>query len=235
MISYDISNISVAILAGGLGSRLKTLTKKKPKSLIKIDGEPFIIKQLKILQAQGFKKVVICLGHLSEQVKKEIRSYNFDMNILFSFDGKDLLGTGGAIKKAFKKLSNPFVVIYGDVYFNLNFKKILYLFENFFFNDSLMIVHRNRRNYEKSNIQLLKKNKILYDKFNTNKKMKYIDHGISVFNKKSFKKTKKKFDLSELQSKLSYKRKLYGYITKKQSYEIGSLKGIQNLKKNIKK
>jgi N-acetyl-alpha-D-muramate 1-phosphate uridylyltransferase len=232
MIKFDYSKIVVVILAGGKATRLKHLTVNKPKSLIKIKNEYFIIIQLKILQKNGFKKVVVCCGHLAQQIKQKIKLYKFNMQIIFSNDGKNLVGTGGAIKKALKHLSENFIVIYGDVFFQLNFKKILNSFnKNKKKFESYMIIQKNNRKYENSNIQMLKNNEILYDKFITNENMEYIDYGVSIFKKKTFTKFKKKlFNLSEVQSNLSYKKKLYGWLSKKNSYEIGSFEGIRNLK-----
>ena len=90
----------VFILAGGLGTRLGELTKQKPKSLILLNGEPFIFWQLKYLANQGIKDVVICVGHLSEQIESYVlNGEKFNVHVKYSYDGERQLGTGGAVLK----------------------------------------------------------------------------------------------------------------------------------------
>lgn len=222
----------VIILAGGLASRLGKLTKFKPKSLIKINKKPFIILQLKKLEKLGFKNVILCLSHFSDKIIKEISKYKFNLNINFSFDGNTQLGTGGAIKNALKqKCSSYFFVVYGDVLFNLNLKKIL---NNFKIKqkkiDSLMVIFKSKSHYEKGNVLICENGLIKYDKFNTKDNMDFIDYGVSIFKKKTILSEKKKrFDLSIVQKKLSKKKKLIGYISKARSYEIGSKLGIKQI------
>ena len=88
----------VIILAGGLATRLGGLTKKKPKSLIKINNKPFIERQLDFLKKQGFKKVIISIGHHGNQIKNYLdKNYKKKIKILYVKDKPKLLGTGGAI------------------------------------------------------------------------------------------------------------------------------------------
>ena len=68
--SFDL--YQVVILAGGLATRLRPVTETIPKSLIEINGEPFIQHQLRLLQQHGIKNVVLCVGYLGEQIEKVI-------------------------------------------------------------------------------------------------------------------------------------------------------------------
>ena len=113
--------IPVAILAGGLATRLRPVTETIPKSLIDIDGKPFIWHQLKLLKEKGIDHVVICCGYLGEKIEKYVRE-NPDpqLKVDFSYDGAVLLGTGGAIKKALPLLGEEFFVMYGDSYFDID-------------------------------------------------------------------------------------------------------------------
>jgi len=62
-------SLPVAIVAGGLATRLHPITQKIPKSLIDVAGKPFVVRQLDYLQRQGITRVVLCLGYLGEQVE----------------------------------------------------------------------------------------------------------------------------------------------------------------------
>ena len=62
-------NFPVAILAGGLATRLRPITEKIPKALVDVAGKPFIMHQLEYLKKQKLTQVVLCLGYLGEQVE----------------------------------------------------------------------------------------------------------------------------------------------------------------------
>lgn len=226
--------MQIVILCGGLGSRLKNLTKNKPKSLIKIKGSPFIDYQLKLYKKNNFNKALLCYGHLGHKIKKYLDEKEIDFKIEYSYDGKKQLGTGGALKKAFKKLDKQFCVVYGDSYLPINYKS---LFTKF--NDSkkeiIMTVYKNNNKDDKSNISIVN-NKMIYDKQNTNSKMEYIDYGFIMIKKKLISKIKKKkFDLSDLMTILSYKNKVDFIIVNKPFYEIGSRSGIKKFNKYLNK
>src|SRR4030095_3162534 len=113
----ELANWLVAILAGGLGARLRPATEKTPKALLRVAGEPFLVHQLRFLYSQGLRKVVLCVGHLGEMIEAEIGDGNtLGLQIDYSFDGPALLGTGGALKRALPKLGDRFLVIYGESY-----------------------------------------------------------------------------------------------------------------------
>src|SRR5512133_904030 len=99
----------VAILAGGLATRLRPITETIPKSLIEVCGEPFIAHQLRLLRSRGIEEVVLCIGYLGEQIEKVIGTGSaFGLRVRYSFDGKELLGTGGAIRRALDLLGEDF-------------------------------------------------------------------------------------------------------------------------------
>ena len=99
----------VAILAGGLAKRLQPLTETIPKAMVDVNDEPFIAHQLRLLQANRIERVVICAGNLGEMIQAYVGDgTQFRLQVEFSFDGPQLLGTAGAIKKALP-------VEYGDI------------------------------------------------------------------------------------------------------------------------
>src|SRR5882672_2265132 len=91
----------VAILAGGLATRLRPVTDKIPKSLIEVAGKPFIARQLDYLHGQGISGVVVCIGHLGELIQAVIGDGRaFGLTVHYSTDGASPLGTGGALRRA---------------------------------------------------------------------------------------------------------------------------------------
>src|SRR5947207_12655387 len=99
--SADPLNLPVAILAGGLATRLRPLTEKIPKVLLPIAGKPFLAHQLELLQSQGLSRVVLCAGHFGEMIQRDFGDgQGHGVKIEYSYDGPTLLGTGGALQKA---------------------------------------------------------------------------------------------------------------------------------------
>jgi NDP-sugar pyrophosphorylase family protein len=110
-----LSEIPVALLAGGLATRLRPITEKVPKVLVPVAGKPFLTHQLELLHKQGIRRVVMCLGHLGEMVVQEFGDGSaHGIQLEYSFDGPKLLGTGGALRQALPKLGGEFFVLYGD-------------------------------------------------------------------------------------------------------------------------
>src|SRR5580692_9931312 len=96
----SISQIPVAILAGGLATRLRPITEKIPKSLVPVAGRPFLAHQLELLHARGLRRAVLCIGYMGEMIQRDFGSEKFGIKLDYSFDGAKLLGTGGALKRA---------------------------------------------------------------------------------------------------------------------------------------
>src|SRR5262249_61445762 len=110
-----LADVPVALLAGGLATRLRPLTVTIPKSLVEVSGRPFIDHQLALLRRNGIRRVVLCLGYLGEQIEQHLGDgVRLGLTLRYSHDGDRLLGTGGALRRALPLLSEAFWVIYGD-------------------------------------------------------------------------------------------------------------------------
>lgn len=222
----------ICVIAGGKATRLYPLTYDIPKSLIDIDGKPFIYRQYEIFKRNNIKKVVLCLGVHGEKIEEYIKSEKYFNNFdnYFSYDYPEPLGTGGCILNAFKYLSDNFFVIYGDSYLNVNFESVSNFFE---MNNKLglMTVFKNSDLYDSSNIIFEDGNIIEYNKNQKSPRMKYIDYGLGILNKKAFEpfELKKKFDLTEVYQYLIKINQLLGYEVEERFYEIGSKNGLEEL------
>src|SRR5581483_11827358 len=125
LMPLSLSQIPVAILAGGLATRLRPITEKIPKSLVPVAGQPFLHHQLKQLHAQGIRHAVLCVGHLGEMIRDDFGDGSaYGIRLEYSFDGPKLLGTGGALKQALPKLGKEFFVLYGDSYLPIDYAPI---------------------------------------------------------------------------------------------------------------
>ncbi len=219
------------ILCGGKGRRVKKITKGKPKCLIHFNGKPFLYYQLDYLKRHKINNVILSIGFRGDEIKNYIKNCIDFINVKIVNDGKNLLGTGGAIKKSAGLLKDYFFVIYGDSYLNFDLRTLK--LNNKF---STMAIYKNQNRYDRSNVEIKKSNFINYNKSKKINEYKYIDYGVSYLQKKHFKnfKKEKKFDLSKLLQKISKENKLKGYIIKKRFYEIGSYNGIRQFRNYIK-
>ena len=118
-------SLKAIILAGGRGKRLRPITDYIPKPLISIKNIPIIEWQIKYLKKFGISEVIICSGYKTEMIENYLKNKKLGIKITFSIENKPL-GTGGAIKKAGKKIKDKsFIVINGDIITNIDLEKLL--------------------------------------------------------------------------------------------------------------
>ena len=232
--SNDASlKLPVAILAGGLATRLRPFTEKVPKLLVEVAGEPFFSHQLRLLKQAGARHLVVCAGYLGEMIVEQYGDgRKWGMHIEYSFDGPKLLGTGGALIRALPLLGEAFHVLYGDSYLPIDYKDV----ENAFYTskkNGLMTVYKNSDRHDVSNVWFENNAIKAYDKRNKIPEMQHIDYGLGVLHSKIFESYSNNeiIDLADIYTKLVADKNLAGYESKKRFYEIGSHSGLQELDK----
>ncbi len=226
-----LSNIPVAILAGGLATRLKPITEKIPKVLVPVAGKPFLAHQLELLRGQGITRAVLCLGHLGEMVQREFGDGSaHGVRLEYSFDGPALLGTAGAIRRALQQLGEKFFVLYGDSYLPVPFAPIAECFERSG-KPGLMTVFRNEGKFDTSNVVFADGDIQVYDKKQRLPEMRHIDYGLSLFRAEVFNRypADHAFDLADVMRDLVARNQLAGFEVKERFYEIGSHAGLAEL------
>ena len=174
----------LVLLAGGLGSRLGKLTSQIPKPLIRIGKKSIIEIVIEHYLEQGIKKIVVLVGYKKEKIIKVLKKKFFDINISFIKE-KKLLGTGGALRLARKKLDKEFFLANSDTYFKVNLKKIKNLVNKKKFLIVLSLIQASTKG-KLSNLRL-KKSKVFFSKKNINLK----NAGVYYINKKIIKYIKK--------------------------------------------
>lgn len=106
----------VAILCGGLGTRLRSAVADRPKALAEVAGRPFLAWLLDLLDARGFQRVVLCTGYQAEQIEAEFGATYKRLHLQYSPE-PSLVGTGGAVRHALPLLrSSSVLVVNGDSY-----------------------------------------------------------------------------------------------------------------------
>jgi MurNAc alpha-1-phosphate uridylyltransferase len=220
---------SVAILAGGLATRLRPITETIPKALVDVAGKPFIARQLEYLQGQGVRDAVLCVGYLGEMIQAVVgNGEHFGLQVRYSFDGPELLGTGGALRKALRVLGDHFFVLYGDSYLPVDFSAVQYAYERSG-QLALMTVLKNRDRWDKSNVKFVDGQLVEYNKRAPRPEMAYIDYGLGLVSANVFDTypIDSPFDLADVYQNLSVKGQLAGLEVHQRFYEIGSHSGLK--------
>lgn len=225
----------VAILAGGLATRMRPLTETTPKSLLDVNGCPFIEHQIKALKRQGISSVVVCVGHLGHKIVEHLGDGSvYGLTISYSFDGDRLLGTAGALKKALPLLGEHFFILYGDSYLYCDYAAIQasFLAMN---KMALMTVFENKGLWDKSNIMLHEGQIITYDKHSMNDDMKHIDYGLGIMHASALEQfsSAEPRDLAEVYQALLKQNNLGAFEVYERFYEIGSFSGLEALRRHL--
>jgi NDP-sugar pyrophosphorylase family protein len=222
-------SLPVAILAGGLATRLRPITEAIPKALVEVAGKPFIVHQLELLRASNVRRVVLCLAHLADQVEDALGDGSrFGLELAYSYDGSQLLGTGGALRHALPLLGDRFLVLYGDSYLTCDYTAIARAFV-----DSgklgLMTVYRNDGKYDVSNVVYRKGRIVRYDKTPGIPDMTHIDYGLGALRAEALVgfPDRERLDLTAVYQDLLVKGELAGYEVTERFYEIGSPAGLE--------
>jgi NDP-sugar pyrophosphorylase family protein len=227
----NLAEWPVAILAGGLSTRLRPLTEQIPKALLAVAGEPFLAHQLQLLRSAGIRKVVLCVGHLGEMIEREFADgSSVGLELAYSFDGPALLGTGGALRKALPLLGEQFLVLYGDSYLPIDYvapARALTASGKL----ALMTVFLNRNRWDASNVWFEDGEIKKYDKQERTAEMKHIDYGLGVFRAAALASwpNEKQFDLVEVYQDLIGRKELAGFEVSQRFYEVGSREGLAEL------
>ena len=102
------------VLAGGLGTRLRSRFGDLPKGLVPLGGRPFLTRQIEWLRERGVREVVMCAGHGAEQLRESLEAgESLSVSLAWSIEPEPL-GTGGALRHAAGHLDGPALVVNGD-------------------------------------------------------------------------------------------------------------------------
>lgn len=221
----------VAVLAGGLATRLGALTSAQPKALLDVAGKPFIAHQLELLRRSGVERVVLCVAHLGERIEAAIGDgAAFGLRVDYSYDGPVLLGTAGALKRAAGLLGESFFVLYGDSYLKIDYAAVAGAFEASG-KMGLMTVFRNQGKWDTSNIEFGDGRILAYDKRRPTAAMSHIDYGLGMLRAAALELVPPTpCDLADLYRELLARGELAGFEAAIRFYEVGSVDGLAELR-----
>jgi NDP-sugar pyrophosphorylase family protein len=223
--------VPVAILAGGLATRLRPLTETVPKALVEVAGEPFAFHQLRLLARNGFTEAIFLTGYRGDEIAAAVGDgRRFGLAVRCVPDGPTLLGTGGAIARAQAQLGERFGVIYGDSWLDFNYQAAIAAFA-LDSRPALMTVFRNEGNWDTSNVEFRDGEILTYSKRTRTPEMRHIDYGFSLFRDNVFRDLPQDqpTDLTTVFETLVNRGQLAAFEVHRRFYEVGSFAGLAEL------
>jgi N-acetyl-alpha-D-muramate 1-phosphate uridylyltransferase len=232
--------LQVAILAGGLGTRLGPLTERSPKSMVEVAGRPFIDWQLDLLASQGVSRVTICAGHLAEPLREHLAGSSLTgLAMTWVDEGESRLGTAGALRFAIDRgaLEEAFFVLFGDSYLEAPMGSVEAAWRESGL-PALMTVYRNRDRLAPSNAVYSSGRVTAYDKArpaSLRASMEWIDYGLSILTAEELLRRVEggSADLADVMRDLGREGRLAGYEVADRFYEVGSASGIAELEGHL--
>jgi MurNAc alpha-1-phosphate uridylyltransferase len=222
-------SLPVAILAGGLATRLRPITETIPKALVEVDGRPFAEHQMEWLGTQGIERIVFCVAYLGDRIQAALgNGARWNLSIEYVSDGEPLLGTGGALKRALPALGRAFFVLYGDSLLTCDLRAIERAFTSSG-RAGLMTVFRNDDQWDRSNVLFESGRVLRYDKQSRTDDMRHIDYGLGVLTPRALMPfpSDRPFDLAPVYQRLLAAGDLAAVEVADRFYEIGSPEGLE--------
>ncbi len=174
--------MQVAILAGGLGTRLHPVTLSLPKPMVTINGRPFLEYQLEWVRRFGLDRVLLLTGYRAEAIEHHFedgRRWNLD--IRYSVEPTPM-GTAGALKLAEASLDDEFLLLNGDTYLPIDYRRMVDSFDSTTAK-ALMAVYANPDRIAPNNVEVSEDDKVVrYDK-NRSSGLNGVDAGAYVLSK----------------------------------------------------
>ena len=228
--------MQAAILAGGLGRRLRPLTSRIPKAMVQVDGRPFLEYELDLLKSHGVDDLVLCVGYLGETIRAHFGDGSaFGVRIRYSSEGERLMGPIGALKMAERLLGDSFFVTYGDAYLRLDYHEMMAtLLRNE--EPGLMAVYRNEGRFGRSDVVVKDGFVASYDKENRAPAMDWVNFGVTAMKKEALDSAEegRVCDEPTFYRRLIKGRRLRAYEVKERFYEIGSVQGLKEFDEFIR-
>lgn len=231
--------MQVVILAGGFGTRLGALTRHRPKVLVEVAGIPFVVHQLHWLARHGLRNVVLCVGHLAEQIAEVVKDgAALGMHVDYAYESPSALrGTAGALKDAAPLLDDQFFVLNGDSYLPVDPREPLAYFQQHRLT-ALMMTYKNTNQFDASNTAVRGGWVTFYSRGEDRKRhgVECIDYGLRLFRKEVLDliPSGRHVDLDTLYHALIDRRELAAYETREPFYEIGSPEGLARFEQALR-
>lgn len=224
--------MQAVVLAGGLATRLLPRTERVPKSLLEVAGRPFIDWLLARLAACGYARVLLCVGHLGEQIEAHVGDgARFGLAVEYAADGPRLRGTAGALRRAVARLEPTFLVTYGDSYLPFDYAAPLRDLEAHPAALGTLSVYANHGQWDASNTAIAGDRVLRYEKGTRDAACDHIDYGAMALRQTVIADlpADEPLGLDVVQARLAATGRLRALVATERFYEIGSSTGLAEL------
>jgi N-acetyl-alpha-D-muramate 1-phosphate uridylyltransferase len=219
-------NRSVAVLAGGLGTRVAHLTGADvPKAMLPVCGRPFIDVKLAELVAAGAEEILVLVGFGADALRAHVGGETEGgVPVQFVEDGPSLLGTGGAIRRALDLLPDPFWTTYGDTLLDVELEPAEDQLRLNPARAGVMTVLRNEDRWQGSNVSIDEDMLVTaYEKGSPPGSHAYIDYGMLLLRHELFAhRAPGAFDLSDVLQDAVASRQLGASVVQERFHDIGT-------------
>jgi NDP-sugar pyrophosphorylase family protein len=229
--------VQVAILAGGLATRIRPRTLTVPKSMLEVAGRPFVDWQLEKLAACGVDDVVMCVAHLGDQIRAHVGDgARFGLRVRYSDEGPTLLGTGGALRAALPLLAPSVLVTYGDSYLPFDYAAPLRELDAHDDCDGVMSVFANHGKWDASNVATDGAWVLRYEKGGSDAALDHIDYGATAVRRAVVADIPagEAYGFDVVQRALAARRRMRAHVAHERFFEIGSHEGIATLDAHLR-
>ena len=220
-------SLDLVILAGGKGSRIKSLLKKKPKPMAIFNKKPFLEYIIQSYSKYHFKNIFVLAGYKSGEIFSKFENKHYNCTSITCLKEKKPMGTAGALNILKKKRINDFILINGDTFLEVNLNKLVKSCSENSYGSLPLIKNKSYKSNKKLVSMGIKNNKIIYQKKNN-----FMNGGVYFFKKKILKFIKNKNTSLEdqLLPGLIKKRKISGLVVKNFFLDIGTPKNFNRAK-----
>ena len=223
------------ILGAGFGKRMRPITKKIPKPLVKINGVTLLENSIKFLISLGVKHIIINAHHLHKEMVNFVKRKKFSSKVHVVVEKRKILDTGGGILNASKKFKKQiFFVLNPDTLWRRGYKNDFRKLEKVYLKNKkpTMLLVSKTKSYDRSfkgDFNLNSKNEILRQKNN-----KFIFTGAQIINRSVFKKRKiKPFSMNKIWDDLIKNKELIGIVSRQKFFHINNHKIYKKLYKKV--
>ena len=220
-------SLDLVILAGGKGSRIKSLLKKKPKPMAIFNKKPFLEYIIQSYSKYHFKNIFVLAGYKSGEIFNKFENKHYNCTSITCLKERKPMGTAGALNILKKKRINDFILINGDTFLEVNLNKLVKSCGENSYGSLTLIKNKSYKSNKKLVSMGIKNNKIIYQKKNN-----FMNGGVYFFKKKILKFIKNKNTSLEdqLLPGLIKKRKISGLVVKNFFLDIGTPKNFNRAK-----
>ena len=223
--------MQTAILAGGVGTRLRPLTYKIPKPMVPVRGKPFLEHQIEFVKSQGFADILILASYLGEQIEEYFGDgSSLGIKMAYSYE-ESPMGTGGALKIADRLLKESFLLLNGDTLLPIDYRDLCGRYAAGG-RSGMIVAYGNEEKVAPSNLKIGSGDEVLeYNKINA-EGMTHLDAGAIVLEKKGVDMIPAGKICSleqEIFPRLIEGGELLAFRTARRFYDMGSFEGLKNI------